>query len=202
MHSKKARLLWGIIRRAAIWDNTDLQEFESVFKNVVDKLNDYPREVFNKSIRCFKEVFDAKGDSGVDIMEKIKHWYNELDPAVKQRKFTGNTHRLMKYANIQRTDQFEQKFLIEFPKELRLGGYTQWENAEESLKTYQEILTKAKIEIEKIHKKMAKPSAKAKKLSKEAETLKDTLKKKIQKAGIKKEEIITLLEELLKEYGK
>lgn len=192
----------GIEKELAIWNNTDLQEFESVFKEVVDDLNNYPEEAVKKSIRCFKEVFDVKGDTEVDIMEKVKYWYNELDPAVKQRKFTGDAHRLMKYANIQRIDQFRQKFLIELPKELRLGEFTQWENAEESLKTYQGILTKARIEIEKIHKKVAKPSPKAKKLSKEADSLKDTLKKKIQKAGIKKEEIITLLEELLEEYRK
>jgi len=191
-----------IKKELAIWDRTDLKEFDSVFKSLADKLNDYPREIFNKSIRCFKEVFDAKGDSGVDIMEKIKHWYNELDPAVKQRKYTGHTHRFMKYVNIQRVDQFEQKFLIEFPKELRLNGYKQWENAEETLETYQEILIRAKIEIEKIHKKVAKPSPRAKKLSKGAESLKDSLKEKIQKAGVKKEEIITLLEELLEEYRK
>jgi len=49
---------------------------------------------------------------------------------------------------------------------------------------------------------VAKPPAKAKKLSKKAEFLKVTLKKKIQKAGIKKQEIVMLLEELLEEYRK
>jgi len=191
-----------IERELAIWVNTDLQEFKSIFKKVVDELNNYPEEVVKKSIKCFKEIFDVKGDTEVDTMEKIRNWYNELDPAVKQRKFTGDAHRLMKYANIQRIDEFRQKFLVELPKELRLGGFTKWENVEESLKNYQGILTKAKIEIEKIHKKVAKPPAKAPKLSKEAEFLKDTLKKKIQKAGIKKEEIVKLLEELLEEYRK
>jgi hypothetical protein len=189
-----------IEKELAIWDEADLKDFDSIFKSVVDELNNYPEGVVNKFIRCFKEVFDVKGDTEVDIMEKIRHWYNELDPAVKQRKFTGDAHLLMKYANVQGTGQFRQKFLVELPKELRLGEFTNWENVEESLKKYQGILTEARIEIEKIHKKVAKPPPKAKKLSKEAESLKVTLKKKIQKAGIKKEEIIRLLEELLEEY--
>lgn len=191
-----------IEKELAVWDNSDLEEFESVFKKVADELNNYPEGVVKKSLMCFKEVFDVKGDTEVDIMEKIKNWYNELDPAVKQRKFTGDAHLIMKYANIQRIDEFRQKFLVELPKELRLGEFTKWENVEESLKNYQGTLTKAKIEIEKIHKKVAKPLAKAQKLSKEAESLKVTLKKKIQKAGIKKEEIVMLLEELLEEYRK
>jgi len=191
-----------IDKELAIWDEEDLKGFESIFKGFVDELNNYPEEVVKKSIRCFKEIFGVKGDTEVDIMEKIKNWYNELDPAVKQHKFTSDAHRLMKYANIQRIDQFRQKFLVELPKELRLGEFTQWENVEESLRNYHRILTKARIEIEKIHKKVAKPATKAKKLSKDAKFLKDTLKKKIQKAGIKKEEIIMLLEELLEEFRK
>ncbi len=190
-----------IEKELAIWDEADSKDFESIFKGVVDELNNYPEEVVKKSRRCFKEVFNVKGDTEVDVMEKIKNWYNELESATKQdHKFTGAAYQLMKYANIQKIDQFRQKFLVELPEELRLGEFTKWENVEESLKNYRGILTKARIEIEKINKKGAKPSAKAKKLSKEAEFLKVALKQKIHKAGVKKEEIIMLLEELLEEY--
>jgi len=191
-----------IEKKLAIWDEADLKGFESIFKGVVDELNNYPEEVVKKSIRCFKEVFDVKGDTGIDIMEKIRNWYNELDPAVKQYKFTGDAYQIMKYANIQRIDEFRQKFLVELPKELKLGEFIKWKSVEGSLKNYQGILTKARIEIEEFHKKVAKPPIKPQKLPKEAEWLKIFLKKKIQRTKIEREIIVRLLEELLEEYRK
>jgi hypothetical protein len=193
----------GIEKELAVWDKkVDLGEFESIFKKVAGELNNYPEEVVKKFLRCFKEVFDVKGDTEVDIMEKIRNWYNELNPAVKQRKFTGYAQVLMKYSNIQKIDQFRQKFLVELPKDLRLGEFTKWENVKKSLTEYQGILTKARIEIEEFHKKVAKPPVKPQKLSKEAELLKISLKKKIQRAKIEREIIVRLLEELLEEYRK
>jgi len=191
----------GIETEFAVWDNRDLEEFESVFKKVVDELNNYPDGVVKKAINCFKGIFDVKGDTELDIMEKIKNWYNELDPAVKQHKFTGSAYQLLEYANIQRTDQFKESFLIKLPKQLGLGEFTQWDDVEDSLKNYRERLVKAKIEVEQHHKKVARP-VEIKKLSKEAESLRDSLKKKIQKAGLKRGEIIMLLEELIEEYRK
>lgn len=181
------------------WTKGDLENFSSSYKGVIEELNNYPGEVIKEIRRTFKEIFEVKGDTEFDIMEKIKHWYNELDPSVKQHKFTGNAFRLMKYGNIQKMDQFGQKFLIELPKEIGLSEFTEWENVKEGLKNYREILTKAKLEIEKFQKKV-KPPVKPPKLSKEAELLKESFKEKIRKAGITKEEIIILLEELLEEY--
>lgn len=192
-----------IQKELAVWDDTDLEDFESIFKGVVNELNNYPDEVVKKSIWYFKEIFDVKGDTGVDIMEKIKNWYNELESATKQdQKFTGGAYQLIKYANMQEIGHFREKFLVELPNELRLGEFTKWKNVEESFKKYREILVKAKIEIEKFNKKVTKPPAKPQKLSKEAESLKTSLKKKIQKTGIKQEEIVRVLEELLEEYRK
>jgi len=192
----------GFNKRFDQWDESDLEDFGSSYKLVVEELNNYPEGVIKEIRRIFKEIFDVKGDTESDIIEKIKHWYNELDPSVKQHKFTGNTSRLMKFSNIQRMDEFRQKFLIELPKEMGLSEFMEWENVKESLKNYREALMKAKLEIEKFHKKVAKPPVKPPKLSKEAESLKNFLKEKMQKAGIKKEEIIMLLEELLEEYKK
>ena len=184
------------------WDEADIEDFSNSYKLVVEELNNYPENVTKEIGRIFKETFYVKGDTESDIMEKIKHWYNELDSSVKQYKFTGNAFRLMKFGNIQRMDQFGQKFHIELPKEMGLGEFAEWENVKESLKNYQEILTRAKLEIEKFHKKVAKPPVKPPKLSKEGESLKNSLKEKIRKAGIRREEIIILLEELLEEYKK
>ena len=192
----------GFDKKFDQWDEGDLKDFSNFYNSVVEELNNYPEGVIEQIRRIFKKLFDVKGDTEIDITEKVKHWYNELDPSVKQHKFTGNTFRLMKLSNIQKMDEFRQKFLFELPKEVGLGEFTEWENVKESLKNYQEILTKAKLEIEKFHKKVAKPPVKPPKLSKEAESLKDSLKEKIRKAGIKKEEIIMLLEKLLEEYKK
>jgi len=192
----------GFDKKFDQWDKGDLENFGISYNSVVEELNNYPEYVAKEIRRIFKEIFNVKGDTEFDITEKIKHWYNELDPSVKQHKFTGNTFRLMKFSNIQRMDEFRQKFLFELPKEVGLGEFTEWENVKESLKNYQEILTRAKLEIEKFHKKVAKPPVKHPKLSKEAESLKDSLKEKIRKAGIKKEEIVMLLEELLEDYKK
>lgn len=190
-----------IDKELAVWDKTDLVSFESSFKQVVEKLNGYQHEVVKKAINYFKGIFDVKGDTEIDVMEKIKNWYNELDAAVKEHDFTGCTYQLMKFANIQRLDQFQEKFLVELPKQLGLNEFTQWENVEASLKDYQARLVKAKKEVEQFHRKIAGPIEK-KKLSKEAKTLRDSLKRKIQKAGLKREEIIILLEELIEEYRK
>lgn len=195
-------LILGFDKKFDQWDRGDLKDFDISYNAVVEELNNYPRHVAEQIQRIFKKVFDVKGDTEFDIMEKIKYWYNELDPSVKQHKFTGNAYRLMKFSNIQRMDEFRQKFLLELPKEIGLSEYTKWENVKESLRNYQEILTKAKLEIEKFHKKVAKPPVKPPKLSKEAESLKASLKEKLRKARIKKEEIVMLLEELLEEYKK
>ena len=194
----------GIEKELAVWDKDkiDLREFESDFKKVVDELNNYPDEIVKKAISCFKEMFDVKGDTEVDIMEKIKNWYNELDAAVKQHKFTGSAYQLLKYANIQKIDQFKEKFLLELPKQLGLGEFTQWEDVEEILKDYRERLIKAKKEVELYHKKVTRPDEIIKEPPREAEILKDSLKKKIQKAGLKREYIIMILQELIEEYRK
>jgi len=192
----------GFDKKFDQWDEADIEDFSNSYKLVVEELNNYPENVTKEIRRIFKETFYVKGDTESDIMEKIKHWYNELDASVKQHKFTGNAFRLMKFGNIQRMDQFGQKFHIELPKEMGLGEFAEWENVKESLKNYKEILTKAKLEIEKFQKKVAKPPVKPPKLSKEGESLKNSLKEKIRKAGIRREEIIILLEELLEEYKK
>ncbi|GFP31107.1 hypothetical protein, partial [Candidatus Hakubella thermalkaliphila] len=153
------------------------------------------------AVSCFAEVFDVKKETKYNVMEKIKNWYGELEVSVKQSPLTGDAFKLRKYADIEQSDQFEQKFLIELPRELGLKEYTKWENADEVLQVYKRKLSKAKTEIEKLQKKVA-PSHEPKELSKEAESLKDSLKERIRKAGIKKEEIIMLLEELLEEYKK
>lgn len=195
-------LILGFDKKFDQWDEGDLKDFSNSYNSVVEELNNYPEGVIEQIRRIFKKIFDVKGDTEIDIMEKVKHWYNDLDPSVKQHKFTGNTFRLMKFSNIQKMDEFRQKFLFELPKEVGLSEFTEWENVKESLKNYQEILTKAKLEIEKFHKKVATPPVKPPKLSKEAESLKNSLKEKIRKARIKKEEIVMLLEELLEEYKK
>lgn len=195
----------GIEKGFSIWDKEDLENFENLFKGVVDDLNQYPDKVKRKTVSCFVEVFDVKKDTKFDVIEKIKNWYGELDPSVKQAPLTGSSFKLRKYADIERADQFEfeQKFLIELPKELGFKEYTKWENADEIIQKYKGALLKAKAEIEKLHFKATKKHiSKPPKLSEQAESLKASLKKKIQKAGIKKEEIVMLLEELLKEYGK
>jgi ElaB/YqjD/DUF883 family membrane-anchored ribosome-binding protein len=186
----------------ANWDKEDLEHFESALKQVVDELNQYPDKIVKKAVSCFAEVFGVKRDTKFDVMEKIKNWYGELDASAKQAPLTGDAFKLRKYADIEQTDQFEQKFLIELPKELGIKGYTKWENVNESLEDYKKKLLKAKTEIEKYHKQVVTKPAKAKKLSKEAESLRLFFKEKIRKAGITKEEIIILLEELLEEYKK
>jgi len=199
---KELPISLDITKEMGIWDKDDLEQFESVFKEVVDDINQYPDKIVKKVVSCFAEVFDVKKETKYDVMGKIKYWYGELDASVKQFRFTGDELKLRKYADIDQTDQFEQKFLIELPKELGIKEYTKWENVDEVLKKYKTRLLKAKIEIEKYHKKFGKPPAKPIKLSKLAESLKDSLKEKIRKAGMKKEEIIMLLEELLEEYKK
>ena len=63
-----------IEKELAVWDEEDLEGFNSIFKGMVDELNDYPEEVVKKAMRCFKEIFSVKGDTEVDIMEKITNW--------------------------------------------------------------------------------------------------------------------------------
>ena len=199
---KELPIALDIGKEIAIWDKNDLEQFGFVFKEVVDDLNQYPDKIVKKAVLCFAEVFDVKKDTKFDVMEKIKNWYGELDASTKQAPLTGDAFKLRKYTDIESTDQFEQKFLLELPKELGIKEYTKWENVDEVLKEYKKRLLKAKFEIEKFDKKVAKPPVKPRKLSKEAESLKDSLKEKIRKAGIKKEEIAMLLEELLEEYKK
>jgi hypothetical protein len=192
----------GFDKKFNQWDEGDIDKFISSYKKVVEEINNYPEYITKKIRRIFREIFDVKGDTEYDIMEKIKHWYNELDRSVKEHTFIGNAFRLMKFSNIQRMDQFGPKFQIELPKEMGLGAFTEWEDVKRSLENYQRFVTSAKLEIEKFHKKVAKPAVKPPKLSKDAELLKTSLKEKIRKAKIKKEEIIRLLEELLEEYKK
>jgi small-conductance mechanosensitive channel len=192
----------GIEKEIAVWDKDDLEQFEAVLKEVVDELNGYLDITTKKAVSCFAEVFDVKKETKYDVMEKIKNWYGELDASVKQSPLVGDASKLRKYADIQQSDQFEQKFLIELPKELGLKEYTKWENADEILQVYKRRLSKAKIEIEKLQKRVPPAPPEPKELSKEAESLKDSLKERIRKASIKKEEIITILEELLEEYKK
>lgn len=200
---KELPITLDIYKEIALWDKDDLKQFESVFKECVDEINQYPDKVVTKLVSCFTEVFDVKEETKYNVMEKIKNWYAELDASVKQLTLTGDAFKLRKYANIEPTDQFEQKFLVELPKELGLKDYTKWENIDEVLKEYKKKLQKAKIEIEGLHKKVAKSPVKPPKLlSKGAESLRDLLKEKIRKAGIRKEEVIMLLEELLEEYKK
>jgi hypothetical protein len=197
---KEIPLSLGIEKEIAIWDREDLEHFESLLKKVVDELNQYPDKIVKKAVSFFSEVFDVRKDTKFDVMEKIKNWYGELDASAKQAPLTGDALKLRKYADIEQTDQFEQKFLLELPKELGIKEYTKWENINETLQDYKKKLLKAKTEIEKYHKKGASKPIKVKKLSKEAESLKLFFKEKIRKTGIKKEEIIIVLEELLEEY--
>ena len=198
---KELPISLGINKEIAIWDKDDLERFESILEEIVDELNQYIDKVVKKAVSCFAEVFDVKRGTKYDVMERIKNWYGELDASVKQAPLTGDAFKLRKYADIEPTDQFEQKFLVELPKELGIKEYTKWVNVDEVLQAYKKKMLKAKTEIEKHHGKVA-PPIKVKKLSKEAESLKNFLKEKMQKAGIKKEEIIMLLEELLEEYKK
>lgn len=191
----------GIEKKLDIWDKSDLEKFDSHFKNIVDELNNYPDEVLKKAINCFKIIFNVKGDTAVDVMEKVKNWYNELDPAVKEHKFTGYAQKILNFANIQRVDQFKDKFLVELPKQLGFNEFKQWENLEQTLENYRKKIAEAKIEVEKYHKSVVRP-AEVKKLSKKAELLKDSLKQKIQHAHLDKKEILMLLEELIEEYRK
>lgn len=196
-------LCLGIDKGFSVWDKEDLENFENLFKEVVDDLNRYPNKIIRKTVMCFVEVFDVKKDTKFDVMEKIKNWYGELDPSVKEAPLTGSSFTLRKYTDIEKADKFEQKFLIELPRELGFKEYTKWENVDEILQKYKRTLLKAKAEIEKLHfKATRKYICKPQKLSKKAESLKVSLKKIIQKTGIKKEEIIMILEELLEEYRK
>jgi hypothetical protein len=197
---KEIPISLGIEKEIAIWDKEDLEQFESLLKEVVDELNQYPDKIVKKAVSCFAEIFDVKKDTKFDVMEKIKNWYGELDASAKQAPLTGDALRLRKYADIEQTDQFEQKFLVELPKELGIKEYKRWENVNETLQEYKKKLLKGKMEIEKYHKKVTPKPVKVKKLSKEAESLKLLFKEKIRKAGIKKEEIIMLFEELLEEF--
>ena len=198
---EKIPLCLGIEKGFSVWNKEDLENFENIFKEVVDDLNRYPDKIIRKTVSCFVEVFDVKKDTKFNVMEKIKNWYGELDPSVKEAPLTGSSFKLRKYADIEKADQFEQKFLIELPKELGFKEYTKWENVDEIIQKYKGVLLKAKAEIEKLHFKATKKHiSKPQKLSKQAESLKVSLKKKIQKTGIKIEEIVMLLEELLEEY--
>jgi hypothetical protein len=86
----------------------------------------------------------------------------------------------MKHANIKSTDRFDDKFLVELPRELGLGEYTKWQNAEDVLNTYRNILSKAKAEIETVHvKATGEPFDKAQGLPPKAESLKESLKQLI-----------------------
>jgi len=199
---KKLPIALGINRDIAIWGKDNLKNFESCLKEVVNELNQYPYRVVEKTVSIFAEIFDVKRETKFDVMEKIKNWYGELDASVKQAPLIGDAFKFRKFANIEQADQFEQKFLVELPKELAIKEYLEWENVDEVLKEYKKKLIKAKKEIDKFHKKIAKPLIKPKKLSKEAESLKDSIKEKILRVRIKKEEIIMILEELLEEYRK
>lgn len=182
------------------WEKEDLENFESVFKEMVDELNNYPEEVIRKSVGCFKGVFDVKGDTEFDVMEKIRNWYNNLEPAAKEYRFSGSTYQLMKYANIQRTDQFRDKFLVEMPKEVGLGSYRDWQNVGESLERYRQVLSKAKAEVESVQVKVTGKPVSKPTLSKEAESLKASIKEVIDRTVIGRDEIASALESLLEEY--
>lgn len=200
---EKLPLCLAIEKKFSVWKEEDIESFVNLFKDVVEDLKRYPDKVVRKTISCFREIFDVKKDTKSDVMGKIKNWYGDLDPSVKQAPLTGPDFILRKYANIESTDLFEQKFLIDLPKELGFKEYTKWDNVDETIEKYKGVLLKAKKEIEKLHFKATKKHiSKAQKLSKQAKSLKVSLNKMIQKAGIEKEEIIRLLEELLEEYGK
>lgn len=192
----------GIEKGLEHWNQEDLDGFRNLFKQVVDELNNYPEEVVvKKGIENFKCAFDVKGDTDYDVMAKIRNWFNNLGAAAKEHKYSGPAALLMKHANIKSTDRFDDKFLVELPRELGLGEYTKWQNAEDVLNTYRNILSKAKAEIETVHvKATGEPFDKAQGLPPKAESLKESLKQLIDKTTIGRDEIILALERLLEEY--
>jgi len=138
------------------WNQEDLDDFRNTFKQVVDELNNYPEEVVvKKGIENFKCIFDVKGDTEYDVMAKIRNWFNNLGAAAKEHKYSGPAALLMKHANIKSTDRFNDKFLVELPRELGLGEYTKWQNVEEALTAYRTMLSESKAEIEAVHVKAA-----------------------------------------------
>jgi len=191
----------GIDKGFEYWEKGDLENFKDTSKGVVDGLNNYLEEVVvRKSMGCFKAVFDVKGDTESDVMGKIRNWYHKLGAAVKEHRFSGSTAQLIRHANIQSTDRFKEKFLVGLPKELGLSEYTKWENVEETLKKYEEILSKSKAEIDTFHMKVTGESIDIERLSPGAEALKASLKQVIDKKVIGRDEIVLALESLLEEY--
>ncbi|MDP3066274.1 MAG: hypothetical protein Q8N08_05980, partial [Methanobacteriaceae archaeon] len=64
----------GLDKKFNQWVEGDVEIFSSSYKEIIEELNNYPEYVAKEIRRIFKEIFDVKGDTESDIMEKIKHW--------------------------------------------------------------------------------------------------------------------------------
>jgi hypothetical protein len=187
------------------WDAKDLEQFEKDLKEIMDELCQHLDSVVRQAAGIFKKVFEVKGDTEWDVMETIKHWYNELSPAVKEHKFVGDPRILLKYSNISK-DQFRERFLVDCAKEMGVKEYTKWEDKERTLQDYEKKLRTAKSEIEKVQaEKSRKPKPDSgRKVSQKAVSLKKALHNAISIArdGLGRDEIIKVLQEVIEELRK
>lgn len=197
----------GIEKKFEAWQKKDLEHFHDGLNEIIAEINNYHDKVVSRALSIFRSVFSVSGSTEYDVMATIRNWYNSLSPSVREHKFTGNAHRLLKYANISTMEQFTDRFLIECSRDFNLEEYTKWEDEDVVLKKYEGMLRKAKIEIETIQRKKGtkqKDKDRGKKLSKKALSLKKTIHNTISLSGkgLSNDEIIRVLEEIIEELRK
>ena len=168
------------------------------FSKVVEELNSYALRIGDSILADLRAIFKVKGGTEDDLADGIREWFNNLPGSTQMHQFSGIAENLRQQAKA--SGGVQDRFLINLPRQMGLGAYTEWETDKKA-----EFINKikdAKLKIEKYKERIMPPKTPQDIKNEIRDEVRNSISFLMERYGLNQKQIIEIFREILEELGK